>query len=164
MLTTLFFALLFALNDRWTGGGFGWKRLAHDHGGPLHGRPVYYAALPTLALCYALGGWPAAALALAWGVYRASFGFPDGTLTGRHLEMTWYRHVIGGLLAAFVVVCFGLPAGALLPFAVYVVAAVVLAKWNGDAIKRHGDINGYVETIRGAAWGLAMGAALNWPN
>lgn len=153
-------AVLFALADRWNGGGLGWNRLTVDHGGRLHGRPVYYSALPLALACYLIGGGFALVIAAAWMVYRSALGFPTDTLTGEDLPATWMHHLIIGAFAAIAVLMLGLPVVCVLPFALYVVAAVVLAKWNGDAIKRHGDVNGRVELVRGWAFGLALGVSL----
>lgn len=153
-------ALLFALDDRWCGGGLGWKRLAHDHGGPLRGRPSYYSAIPVAVLAYLIGGPFALVMTIAWKVYRSAFGFPDDTITGRDLRATWLHHAIIVAFAALAVLALGLPVACMIPFGGYLVAAVVLAKWNGDAIKAHGNINGRVEFIRGACFGLALAVAL----
>ena len=62
-------ALTGALLNRFAGGGLGWERLAHDHGGPVRGRPIYYVALAlALALTplYGLAGLACAANVLLW--------------------------------------------------------------------------------------------------
>jgi uncharacterized protein YfiM (DUF2279 family) len=62
-------ALAGALLNRFAGGGLGWERLAHDHGGPVRGRPIYYVALAlalTLTPLYGLAGLACAANVLLW--------------------------------------------------------------------------------------------------
>ena len=100
LLLFLVSMLGFALADRWCGGGLGWEKLAHDHGGPLRGRPSYYVIIPLLALGYFLGGHMGLELALAWLIYRAALGFPDDTLNGKRLFATLLRHATMVGLAA----------------------------------------------------------------
>lgn len=155
--------LAFALTDRFTGGGLGWDKLAHDHGGPLHGRGIYYAGPVLIAVAYAVGGTMAAVLAFAWTLYRAAFSFPDGTLTGRDFNTTVLRHALLWPVAAALVLAFHLDPIALLPLAGYTAVAVVLAKWNGDEALdslHPRDVNWLVELTRGGAFGLALAGFL----
>jgi hypothetical protein len=150
------FAGAFAVVDRFTGGGLGWEKLTKDHGGPLGGRGIYYAALPLGLFAYAFGGLPALWGAIIWGIYRASFGFPTGTLTGRNIPRTIMRHAIVLAPMFFLNRHFGQPLIALAPLAVYVGVAVYLADWNGDEAAKGEDINGTVELLRGAFFGVAL--------
>jgi hypothetical protein len=160
-IRSLIYAAAFGLADRFIGGGLGWEKLTKDHGGPLGGRPIYYIAAPLLALCYALGGWHVAVLGVAWGVYRAAFGFPDDTTTGRDLKSTWLHHLIMSAFGVLAVLVYGWPFVAAVPFVIYAGVAVALAKWNGDAIKKHGDINGTVEFLRGWMFGTFLACAVS---
>lgn len=168
-LTLLFLAkalayiLAFGFADGFNGGQFGWNKLAHDHGGPLHGRGIYYVLAPLLALCWALDGVPALCLGAAWAVYRAAFGFSAGTITGRDRGATIARHTIIWALGAGIALWFRLPLITLAPFGLYTFAAVVLAKWDGDKAldsERPEDINSTVEPTRGAVFGLALALSM----
>lgn len=68
-------ALLYLWADRFIGGGMGWQKLGHDHGGPLRGGPGPYAfAVLTLAGWFT-GGWPFVIAAVAWSTWRRVFGW-----------------------------------------------------------------------------------------
>jgi hypothetical protein len=159
-ISAIILTLAFAFADGFNGGQFGWNRLSKDHGGPLHGRGIYYVALPLAAICYLIGGWPALCLGVIWGFYRAALGFPTGTLTGRDIEATVLRHALLWPFVFAVLAFYALSVWAVFPFLAYTGAAVCLAKWNGDAAKTGHDVNAEVEPIRGAAYGLAVAIAL----
>lgn len=152
----------FSLNDAWTGGQLGWNRLTKDHGGVLGGRPIYYSALPHLALCYLLGGLEALAIGLVWGIYRAGFGFPTGTLTGERRLQTFLRHAMIVVPMEVVSICFGQAAWAFMAWWLYALAATGLAVWSGkQAHDGDGvDENAIVEATRGALFGAAAAVVL----
>lgn len=152
--------VLFAFTDRFTGGGFGWDKLTVDHGGPLHGRGIYYAGPVLLALSWLLGGLPAVVLAVIWCVYRAAFGFSTGTTTGANLASTLMRHILPAPVVLFWAVHFEAPFWVVGAFVAYAIAATVLARWNGKQAAAGQDGNDVVETARGALYGVATVFAL----
>jgi len=162
-LLLLFLIPAFAFADGWSGGQFGWKKLAFDRGGPLHGHPFVYVALPLVALCYAGGGAAAIAAAVVWLLYRGALGFPDDTITGRNVVATLLRHAQVLVIPLILMVGFHRSWLVLIPFLIYVALAFVLAKWDGDDAldaDHPRDINGLIEPARGAVFGLSLVTAL----
>src|SRR5438874_10144864 len=82
---------LYSLADRFIGGGLGWAKLKAMG---LRGRGSYYVGPLLLAASYALGGWPLAAIAAIWLLYRSALGFWNGTLDGRKIGLTLLRHAV----------------------------------------------------------------------
>lgn len=150
---------LFAFADRFTGGGFGWNKLAHDHGGPLHGRGAYYAVPLAIGVCYAMGGLHLAAFGLIWGLYRAALGFWTGTLDGKNVPLTLTRHLLLVPAVLAVAVLWHRDLAMALPFVGYGLMATILAVEMGNKAwdtERPQDINGTVEITRGALFGLTL--------
>jgi hypothetical protein len=161
---TLAAIALFVFADRFSGGGFFWDKLAHDHGGPLRGRPLYYATvIAALALFLLTKQWEAATLALAFAVWRLP-GWKIGNHGGIDPKTTtdiayvFVRH----LLAAVIVIPahfllnweFGVPLFAA-PM-LFAAGATVLA-----ALQGKGKItNGATEMARGALFGAMVGYLL----
>lgn len=156
MLTPLILLTIpaYALADRWSGGGLGWQYASKDHGGPLGGRPLWYVAPLLLAVGWLAGDLLGLGVAFAWIVQR-SLGFPDGTLDGRNLPLTFARHAIplAGLAIALPILGHTwLPA---LPLVFYAAAATALSV----ELQTNAEANATVEFARGAFWGVACAAA-----
>jgi hypothetical protein len=160
VLVIAIFGVAFAATDRFNGGGLGWDKLTKDHGGPLGGRGIYYAALPLGILTYVLGGLPALLGAIVWGIYRSAFGNPTGTLTGRNLPRTLLRHALVLPPLFLLNRHFGQPLFVLVPFLAYVAVAVVLAYWHGEEAAQGHDENATVEFLRGAFFGVALAGTI----
>jgi hypothetical protein len=63
-------AAAFTLANRFAGGGLGWRVLAKDHGGPLGGRPLWYATAWLTAIEGILLGWESLWAVYAWFIWR----------------------------------------------------------------------------------------------
>lgn len=163
-LIAAIFMAAFGVAGRWSGGGLDWKKLAFDHGGPLHGHPFIYAALPLLAVCAVVSGTVAAVAAALWLIWRGVLGFPDGTITGRNLPATIGRNAqLLVIPAVWAVAAPWHPWPVFIPFLAHVALAVVLAKWNGDKAldtEHAKNINACVELLRDGGFGLALAVAL----
>lgn len=100
----LAFALALAVLNRFAGGGLGWSKLAHDHGGPLRGRPIYYAALALFPIALAFGFSPLAAglTVLSYLAYRLPgwYGAIDGG-TNDQTALRDYAVMMARTLLAF---------------------------------------------------------------
>lgn len=163
---TLAAIALFIFADRFSGGGFFWDtKLSHDHGGPLRGRPLYYATvIAALALFLITKQWQTATLALAFAVWRSpgwkinDHGGIDPK-TNEDIAYAFARH----LLAVVIVIPahfllgweFGLPLF-VAPVA-FAAGATALA-----ALQGKGKIgNGATEMARGAMFGAMVGYLLS---
>lgn len=180
----IFWILALALSlpfaDGFAGGGFGWNKLTRDHGGPLHGRPGYYLALPLLALGYmadhVAGPWMVA----TWLIYRTALGFPTDTITGRRPLTTLLHHSIPLPAVALLTWITQRDAiGVLFPTlvaAVYAISATIIAvqygafidrlaadpdeRWDFNPFGYRMDPYNWFETTRGALFGLTVLAVL----
>lgn len=157
---------LFACADRWIGGGLGWKRLGHDHGGPLRAGPGPYAAAVLGGWAWFAGGWPLVCAAGAWLVWRRCDGWRlagHSALTPRVADLPFalLRHGFAALaLGALQLVALkaGWPLD-LWPFvlacAAHAVTATILARLAALRIAP----NSSIEIARGLAFGLLILAA-----
>jgi hypothetical protein len=147
--------------DRFNGGGFGWDKLTVNHGGPLHGRGIYYC-LPALGIAYLIWGWLGFATFAVWFVYRGAFGFGKGTLapTGHDVIRTLFRHLIPIPAMLLINVGFHVPMWTLVIYGVYAVAATFFAMQFAKALTKpipEGyDPNDTCEKQRGFAYGVAV--------
>lgn len=163
MIPTLLLIPAYALADRFTGGG--WPALDAK----LPGRSLAWAAAACIALGYLVGGWPLAAMGLAWGAYRSLPWSIGGTITPRGAQIPaafarhalpalvpaalWVNHVAGGDWRILTFACLA-----------YALAATVLAVAYAREVDAliatgrtdNGDFNDRVELIRGAAYGAAL--------
>lgn len=181
-------ALAYGVADRFAGGGFGWNRLAHDHGGPLHGKGTFYATPLLMALGYFIGGWWLAGTALAWGFYRGGLPWKiagHSAITpetvGDHV-VGLLRHALPALImgaAAVIAIQDGYDAPILLPpmlllaaFAAISLASAyahligllrngaIMGRMTSDEVARAATrANGRVEFVRGVMFGLCVGVA-----
>jgi len=158
----IIFLGLFA--DRFAGGGFWWDtKLAFDHGGPLHGRPVAYATvILAVGLALVTMNWKVAAFALAFALWRwPGWKINDkGGITPTTREdalWTFIRHllIVGVVPVAYLLHSNWVLALGLVP--VFAAKATLLAWWNG---KEEGRVNWLVESLRGAVLGLMIWAIL----
>ncbi|MGE0830809.1 MAG: hypothetical protein AB7O04_15855 [Hyphomonadaceae bacterium] len=158
----VFYAALYALLNRFAGGGLGWGALAHDHGGPLRGRPIYYVALFLAGFLGVQFGWIgvfAAANFLLWrlpGWYGAiDAGRDEGTRL-RDFSVMSARGVVAAPFFFWACV----PTQSAAP-AIILAAASLLQGVSYDlgnhALRR---LPASSEYIAGAVWGLAYAIVL----
>ncbi len=154
MITLISFVLAFLFADRFSGGGFGWEKLSKDHGGPIGGRPIYYALLALLIGLYPLG-WQYSVMALGFGIWRID-GW-KGVLAPQNASETFklfLRHLYAlALVPLALLTKFDWKVTAV---AVVVWAALAAALGFIGAKKQTAtfDANAYVESIRGALFGV----------
>lgn len=159
--------VLFAIADRFAGGGFGWNQLAHDHGGPLRGRPIYYSALAMMIASVAIMHH-ASALGfgmafLLWRLPGWDIGLHDGLTpkTGEDFVFAIIRHLLALIVVPFAMLMghdWKIAAQAATAFAVI---AAMLGMVNGSFAKKGKDINYMIETARGAVFGLMVVLIVN---
>lgn len=162
------FGILYALADRFSGGGLGWERLKHDGGGFLRGRPLYYAFLglliPSVAANYLI---PHGELFLyglsAWVVWRSpGWHFLGGTLnpkTPRELFGTFLRHFVFIMpvyiwLMADTNIVWWAPVIAMTAWAAASAASAYFVSYNQED---GSDLNYAVELTRGTLYGSFLG-------
>lgn len=150
---------LFAVLNRFSGGGVFWDRLSRDHGGFLRGRPIYYSFV-VLAFCLTpLYGWPGFLLALSFLLWRLPgwYGSHDmgsyGHTTGRDFLVMFARGFVAfpvflyaqyhGMKEAIIL----LPMLALLIALCYLVGIKIFT----EKIKTNG--SGVAEWLTGIVWG-----------
>jgi len=141
--------ILFALADRFCGGGLGWRST-------FPGRPLYYALVVLPAALWFVSPALSLASALALVVWRSGswrwFGASLAPSTTSEVFGTWVRHLL--IIPAFLAV---LPwPDALIranAFAVVATGAGCLLRLESD---RGRDVNAWVEAIRGATLGLLL--------
>jgi len=148
---------IFAILDRWCGGGMGWRST-------FRGRPIYYV-LPLIPVAWLID-WRLGVILTGWVVWRepkwALFG---GSLAPKgHKEIlgTFYRHmlILPVALAACTMPVFN-QSVAVIVLIIWAINATVLALANqifsDDAV----DINGTIELMRGACFGFAAFAIMS---
>lgn len=161
--------ILFACADRFIGGGLGWRKVGHDHGGPLRAGPAPYALAVLLPACWFIGGLPLLTAALAWGVYRRAFGWRLAgasamTPTGpSETAIAFVRHSFAAILMALFWI-FG-DANNIGPLgSVQITAAgftfAAIATYLATLYAKGSIKNAQVELIRGGAFGALMSLAL----
>ncbi len=167
MIPELAFALplTYAFADRFAGGG--WPKLDAR----LPGRAAFWGAV----LCGVVGWFAAglfgALLAAAWLIWRTPAWdiVPGASMTpktDREILATFVRHLSVVPFTALAAFWAGLNLAPAFPFVIFALAAALLAVWYGDAEADAirdgvpiGDENVYVETLRGAAFGVSAAAA-----
>jgi len=147
----------FAIFDRWSGGGLGWKST-------FKGRPLYYVML--LIPLFFVINWQFGVILTAWCFWRSfSWKLFGGSLnpnTDREIAGTFARHL---LILPVILVCLTFPLvawlGTFITLAVWAVLATYLAKENATYAEHGVDVNGSIELGRGALFGIAMFTVLN---
>lgn len=153
MNTLLIFVLAFLVADRFSGGGFGWEKISKDHGGPIGGRPIYYALLALLIGLYPLG-WQYSVMALGFGIWRLD-GW-KGVLAPSNAKETFKlftRHLQALVLvplAYFAKFDWKIAAVAVV---IWAALAAVVAYIGAKKQTPTFDANAYIEMVRGALFG-----------
>lgn len=145
---------IFAVLDRWCGGGMGWRN-------SFRGRPIYYV-LPLILIAWHLDQ-RLGILMLSWCIWREPkwnlFGGSLAPITNREINGTIFRHL---LIAPTILVCIGYPAivWALMfvLLGIWVFWATYLACYNGVMAEDGEDVNWLIESARGAGFGAVAAA------
>ena len=142
---------LFAILDRWCGGGVGWKYT-------FIGRPIYYVA--ALIPAAFLWDWRLGVILTGWVIWRepkwALFGGSLAPKNEQEILGTFYRHLL--ILPVALAALKSPTVIQILIVALLIVWAVVatqLAKINREYADEGSDINNIVELVRGATFGWA---------
>lgn len=166
-VTHLFiFTLLFLFADRFSGGGFGWDKLAHANGGPLRGRGIGYAMILALLVIGLTVGWKAGAVAaVAFGIWRSpawKIAGKGGITPRSKADMAAYfvRHML-----AAVAIPLAYAAGlnwqaGLVTVPIFAALSVALGRWHAIETDKGRDTNGTVEMVRGGLFGAMLYAML----
>ena len=141
---------IFAILDRWCGGGMGWRST-------FLGRPIYYL-LPLILISWFVD-WRLGVILTAWCVWRepkwSLFGGSLAPITVKEASGTILRHC---LILPTIFVCFKSSlivwACAFVLLIGWVLVASYLACYNGLSAKNGEDVNGKVELIRGLCFGI----------
>ena len=140
---------IFAVLDRWCGGGMGWRST-------FIGRPLYYvvALIPAALLL----DWRLGVILTGWCIWRAPgwklFGGSLAPKGGREIVGTFNRHL---LILSVALAAQGQPLVAQIivigMLAVWAAFATHFAVWNRLEADKGVDANAYVELSRGAIFG-----------
>jgi len=161
MISALLLIPLYALADRFAGGG------APKLDAVLPGRGLAWAALACAVVGWLIAGLPGALLALVWGVYRSlPWKALGGRLDPRHatdIPGVLARHaiVIPGVIVIAVGGVLGDPITAAAASIGFAIAATVIAFAYGRAIadlEARGDPESNQNTVAELARGAAYGA------
>lgn len=162
-MTLLFLSvLLFAWADRFSGGGFGWDRLAHANGGPLRGRGIGYSMiLIALVLGIVTGDWKNALWVLPFGIWRSpawKIGGKGGIapVTQEDRVMLFVRHMLAAAVLPFAYWLDGNWYVGLATVPAFALGATLLGVHLRRETDRGRDANNLVEIVRGGLFGLMM--------
>lgn len=146
-------ALIFALADRFAGGGFGWTKLG------LRGRPLWYAGPVAGLLTTLVAGWQVGLIAaLSFMIWRGpgwriggKGGLAPQTVTDS--AFLALRHALAGVLLPMALMA-GLDAyAALTGLLGFIVGATLLGRAYGESVRRGQDVGGSIEVVRGILFG-----------
>lgn len=142
---------IFAVLDRWCGGGMGWNY-------KFRGRPIYYV-LPLIPVAWMID-WRLGVILTGWVLWRE----PKWALFGGSLAPTRRKEILGTFYRHLLILPVGL-AALKSPTAIQFLIAVLLIVWamiatqlaviNREYADDGSDINNIVELTRGAAFGWA---------
>lgn len=162
MLLVLLLIPLYALADRFAGGG--WPALDDR----LPGRAAFWGALVCAGVGFLVAGLFGALCGLGWLIYRTipwkAFGGSLAPVGGREIAGTFVRHLVAVVILVAPAIWTDKPiliaAGAGVAFAI---VATLLAVWLSEAVEYHADRreplageNTVLELARGAFFGLAV--------
>lgn len=149
--------MLFAIFDRWCGGGMGWKATNR-------GRPIYYV-IALIPVWFWTLGWQLGILLAAWCIWRLPawklFGGSLAPTTEAEIEGTVLRHA---LIIPALLIC--LEAGVIerlfgsFLIVLWVAMASYLSVYNAEQAADQRDVNGSIELARGGLFGLFAGMIL----
>ena len=169
---------LFGWANRFAGGGYGWQKLAHDHGGPLRGAGAFWAGLgaalgstaigfglsPTLAL-------PMGLIGFLWGAAR-SIPFINDSATPDTIDevaAAFGRFAVLALAGQILGIWADLPNLGLCLLVSAAGSTVIAMGYAGaereaflDQRPIKNKLNTYVETAQGALVGVAIWMGVTW--
>ena len=141
---------IFAILDRWCGGGMGWRST-------FRGRPIYYV-LPLIPVAFLLD-WRLGVVLTGWCVWRE----PKWALFGGSLAPKSDKEVVGTFLRHLLILPVALAAWGLHPIhlaiavvmlILWAMIATLLAVMNRIFADKGVDENAIVELSRGAIFGV----------
>jgi len=155
-MTYILLIPIFAILDRWCGGGMGWRST-------FRGRPIYYVM--TLSPVTMLIDWRLYGILTAWCIWREpAWKLFGGSLApkGRNEILgTFYRHL---LILPVGLTAWGYPvilqALVFMLLVIWAMAATLSAVTNRTLADVGDDINDKVEAMRGAAFGVVAFAIM----
>jgi hypothetical protein len=148
-MTYLFLIPLFAILDRWCGGGMGWRST-------FRGRPIYYV-LPLIPVAWLID-WRLGVILTSWIVWRE----PAWNLFGGSLAPKGRKEILGTFYRHLLILPVGLAAwgSPLILLALWAMYATALATVNRREADKGFDENDKVELVRGAVFGLVAFAIM----
>lgn len=147
---------LFAILDRWCGGGMGWNY-------KFRGRPIYYV-LPLIPVAWLID-WHLGAILTAWCVWRE----PAWKLFGGSLAPTGREEILGTFYRHLLILPVALAAWdasiarqvlVVIMLVIWAMTATATATTNRTFADEGSDINDIVELGRGAVFGLVAFAIM----
>ena len=157
MITLFLFVLAFLVADRFSGGGLGWEKNSKDHGGPIGGRPIYYAGLALLVLAYFLFGWKYAVMTLGFTFWRLDGWKGHLTpATGKETFQLFLRHLYAAVLIPLAYFLKFNWEMALIAVPVWAALAAGLGYIGAKKQSSEFDATAHVEAIRGGLFGAMM--------
>lgn len=147
---------LFAILDRWCGGGMGWRST-------FRGRPIYYV-LPLIPVAWLID-WRLGVILTGWVIWRE----PKWALFGGSLAPTGRKEILGTFYRHLLILPVGLAAWdasaiiqtlSAIHLIVWAMVATLLAVTNRIYADEGSDINDIVELGRGAVFGLVAFAIM----
>jgi hypothetical protein len=147
---------LFAILDRWCGGGMGWRST-------FRGRPIYYV-LPLIPVAWMID-WRLGVILTGWCVWREpAWKLFGGSLAPKGLDQilgTFYRHL---LILPVALAAWGasviVQVLMVMLLIIWAMAATLLAVTNRTLADVGDDINDKVEAARGADFGAVAFAIM----
>jgi hypothetical protein len=147
---------IFAILDRWCGGGMGWNY-------KFRGRPIYYI-LPLIPVAWLID-WRLSVILTGWVVWRepkwALFGGSLAPTGRKEILGTFYRHLL--ILPVFLATVWASTANQYLAVGLLILwaaSATNLAVVNRRRADQGEDANGAVEFIRGISFGIVAFAIM----
>ena len=147
---------LFAILDRWCGGGMGWRST-------FRGRPIYYV-LPLIPVAWLID-WRLGVILTAWCVWRE----PAWKLFGGSLAPKGRKEILGTFYRHLLILPVAL-ATLQSPTVIQILIVIVLIVWamiatklamvNREYADKGSDINNIVELARGAVFGFVAFAIM----
>jgi len=147
---------IFAILDRWCGGGMGWRST-------FRGRPIYYV-LPLIPVAWLID-WRLSVILTGWCVWRE----PAWKLFGGSLAPRGRKEILGTFYRHLLILPVGLAAWdasaiiqtlSAIHLIVWAMVATLLAVTNRIYADEGSDINDIVELGRGAVFGLVAFAIM----
>jgi hypothetical protein len=145
-MTYLLLIPIFAILDRWCGGGMGWRST-------FRGRPIYYV-LPLIPVAWLID-WRLGVILAGWIVWREPawkmFGGSLAPKGRKEILGTFYRHL---LILPVALAAWDAPLFGTILLVLWAWTATSDAVLNREAADLGKDINGWIEMHRGLTFGI----------